>query len=72
MKPRPAGSWCSSSGTTDSYVPFEAMDGQQAIDQLDAAAFDVLVLDLMMRHADSFGVLDHIIETQPRMVEKTL
>jgi two-component system response regulator PilR (NtrC family) len=56
----------------DGFETLEAMDGQHAIEQLDAGPFDVLVLDLMMPRVDGFGVLDHIIETQPRMIEKTL
>jgi CheY-like chemotaxis protein len=54
------------------FQPVEATDGQHAIEQLDAAEFDALVLDLMMPRVDGFGVIDHLIETQPRMMEKTV
>ena len=54
------------------FDPVEAIDGQHAIEQLDAAEFDAVVLDLMMPRVDGFGVVEHLIETQPRMLEKTL
>lgn len=49
-----------------------AVDGAAAIECLDASQFDAMVLDLMMPHVDGFGVVDHLVETQPRMVEKTV
>jgi CheY-like chemotaxis protein len=49
-----------------------ANDGQDAIEQLDEGKFDALVLDLMMPRVDGFGVVEHLIETQPRMMEKTV
>lgn len=52
--------------------PVEASDGQYAIEQLDAGEFDAVVLDLMMPRVDGFGVVEHLIETQPRMIEKTV
>ncbi len=54
------------------FDPVEAADGQYAIEQLDAGPFDVLVLDLMMPRVDGFGVVNHLIETQPRMMERTV
>jgi len=54
------------------FEPFEATDGQHAIEQLDARPFDALVLDLMMPRVDGFGVVEHLIDTQPRMMEKTV
>jgi DNA-binding response OmpR family regulator len=54
------------------FESLQATDGQNAIEQLDAAEFDVLVLDLMMPRVDGFGVIAHLIETQPRMMEKTV
>jgi CheY-like chemotaxis protein len=54
------------------FDAFEATDGQHAIEQLDTASFDALVLDLMMPRVDGFGVVNHLIETQPGMIEKTV
>lgn len=54
------------------FDPVEATDGQDAIEQLDAEPFEVLVLDLMMPRVDGFGVVDHLIETKPDMVERTV
>ena len=54
------------------FDPVEASDGRHAIEKLDAGAFDAVVLDLMMPRVDGFGVVDHLIETQPRMIEKTV
>lgn len=54
------------------FDPVEAIDGQHAIEELDAGEFDAVVLDLMMPRVDGFGVVEHLIETQPRMLEKTL
>ncbi|HYC91184.1 MAG TPA: response regulator [Thermoanaerobaculia bacterium] len=54
------------------FDPVEASDGQHAIERLDAGRFDAVVLDLMMPRVDGFGVVEHLIETQPRMMEKTV
>lgn len=52
--------------------PVPASDGAAAIECLDAGPFDAMVLDLMMPRVDGFGVVEHLAETQPRMVEKTV
>jgi CheY-like chemotaxis protein len=54
------------------FETVEATDGQHAIEQLDADSFDALVLDLMMPRVDGFGVVNHLIATQPEMMEKTV
>ena len=54
------------------FVAIEANDGQHAIEHLDSAEFDAIVLDLMMPRIDGFGVINHLIETRPRMMEKTI
>lgn len=54
------------------FEAIEATDGRQAIEQLESDRFDAVVLDLMMPHVDGFGVINHLIETQPRMMEKTI
>jgi CheY-like chemotaxis protein len=56
----------------EGFDPFEAVDGQDAIEQLDAGPFDALVLDLMMPRVDGFGVVKHLIDSHPGMVEKTV
>lgn len=52
------------------FETVEAMDGSEAIERLDRETFDAVVLDLMMPRVDGFGVVDHVIATQPRMIEK--
>lgn len=52
------------------FHPVEATDGQHAIEKLDSEQFDAVVLDLMMPRVDGFGVVDHLIEKKPWMVEK--
>ena len=54
------------------FDPQEANDGQEAIERLDGGQYDALVLDLMMPRVDGFGVVDHLIETKPEMMEKTI
>lgn len=54
------------------FEPIEATDGQHAIEQLDSGSFDAVVLDLMMPRVDGFGVVEHLIDTQPHMMEKTV
>ncbi|HEV7919577.1 MAG TPA: response regulator [Thermoanaerobaculia bacterium] len=54
------------------FQPFEATDGEDAITQLEAERFDAVVLDLMMPRVDGFGVIEHLIRSQPQMVEKTI
>ncbi len=49
-----------------------ASDGQRAIDTLAGERFDALVLDLMMPRVDGFGVLRHLVSTQPELVPKTI
>lgn len=49
-----------------------ATDGRDAIEKLDAGSFDAVLLDLMMPRVDGFGVIDHLIATQPSMVERTV
>jgi two-component system chemotaxis response regulator CheY len=54
------------------FVSSEAVDGRDAIEQLDSHQFDAIVLDLMMPRVDGFGVVEHLIATQPDMIEKTV
>ncbi|HEY0143020.1 MAG TPA: response regulator [Thermoanaerobaculia bacterium] len=54
------------------FETVEAADGQYAIEQLAEGSFDALVLDLMMPRVDGFGVINHLIEARPAMMEKTV
>lgn len=54
------------------YTTTEASDGQEAIERLGREDFAAVVLDLMMPRVDGFGVVSHMIENRPDMVEKTV
>jgi two-component system, NtrC family, response regulator PilR len=54
------------------FAVTEARDGQDAIELLTAHEFDAIVLDLMMPRVDGFGVVEHLIDRKPRMMEKTV
>ena len=54
------------------FQPVQATDGVEAIECLDENRFDAVVLDLMMPRVDGFGVVQHLSETQPAMIEKTV
>lgn len=49
-----------------------ARDGVEAIERLDAGQYAVLVLDLMMPRVDGYGVLQHLQQAQPRMLNCTI
>lgn len=44
----------------DGYSVDSCFDGGEAIDFLDAADYDAVILDIMMPHIDGFGVLRHL------------
>lgn len=55
------------------FETVEAADGAEAIEQLDGGQrFDAIVLDLMMPRVDGFGVVEHLIATDPQVVEKVV
>lgn len=54
------------------FEAVEASDGAEAIERLDGGEFDAVVLDLMMPKVDGFGVVEHLIEKLPGMIEKTV
>ena len=49
-----------------------ARDGQEAIDRLDADAYRVILLDLMMPRVDGYGVLQHIKAHHPELLRCTI
>lgn len=46
--------------SADGYSVDSCFDGNEAIEYLDAAEYDAVILDIMMPHTDGFGVLSHI------------
>ncbi len=46
--------------TADGYSVDTCFDGAEAVDYLDAADYDAVILDIMMPKLDGFGVLRHI------------
>ena len=49
-----------------------ARDGEEAIERLDHAHYDVVVLDLMMPRVDGYGVLRHMQEHHPDQLRCTI
>jgi DNA-binding response OmpR family regulator len=49
-----------------------AVDGVEAIQCLDRDGYDVIVLDLMMPRIDGYGVLQHMKEHHPELLECTI
>lgn len=46
--------------SADGYCVDSCFDGSEAIEYLDAAEYDAVILDIMMPHTDGFGVLSHL------------
>ncbi len=46
--------------SADGYSVDSCFDGNEAIEYLDAAEYDAVILDIMMPHTDGFGVLSHL------------
>ncbi|MBI2409188.1 MAG: Flp pilus assembly complex ATPase component TadA [Gemmatimonadetes bacterium] len=44
----------------EGFICFEAADGVQALDEIDRAAPDIVVLDLNLPRLDGYGVLSHL------------
>ena len=49
-----------------------ARDGEEAIRQIDRDGYNVILLDLMMPRVDGFAVLEHIRQTQPDKIPRTI
>ena len=49
-----------------------ARDGEEAIERLDHADYDVVVLDLMMPRVDGYGVVRHIEQHHPERLGRTI
>jgi len=54
------------------YRVVQASDGNEAIKRLDDDGYAAVVLDLMMPHANGFDVLDHLAQTNPLLIGKTV
>ena len=50
----------------------QASDGAEAIEQVAATEFDVIVLDLLMPNVDGFEVLDHLRARHPHLLKRTI
>ena len=49
--------------TSDGYCVDSCYNGSEAIDFLETADYDVVILDIMMPEVDGFGVLHHMRNT---------
>ena len=49
-----------------------ARDGGDAIDKIDAKDYDVILLDLMMPRVDGFAVLQHMHDSHPDLLTRTI
>lgn len=56
----------------DGFAVEAASDGQQAIQMIDDAEYDFVVLDLMMPKVDGFGVLRHLEERHPALLRSVI
>ena len=58
--------------TRSGFLVETAVDGEDAIEKLSRERYDGLVLDLMMPRTDGFGVLQHLVNSNPNMIAKTV
>jgi CheY-like chemotaxis protein len=48
-----------------------AVDGESAIQRIESASFDCILLDLMLPHLSGFDVLRHLILRRPDLLQRT-
>ncbi|MFN2442261.1 MAG: response regulator transcription factor [Thermoanaerobaculia bacterium] len=58
--------------TREGFAVEAACDGQQAIQMIDDAEYDFVVLDLMMPKVDGFGVLRHLKQSHPDLLRSVI
>jgi len=56
----------------DGFEVETASDGQEGIDHLAGASYDVLVLDLMMPRVNGLGVLQYLDGADPELIRHTV
>ena len=56
----------------DGFAVEAASDGHEAIQMIDRADYDFVVLDLMMPRVDGFGVLRHLRERHPELLPNVI
>ncbi|HUR79514.1 MAG TPA: response regulator [Thermoanaerobaculia bacterium] len=54
-----------------SYTVTIAADGESAIQRIEAASYDCILLDLMLPHLSGFDVLRHLILRRPDLLKRT-
>ncbi|HEY0590530.1 MAG TPA: response regulator [Thermoanaerobaculia bacterium] len=56
----------------DGYDVESARDGKEAIEKLEADAYDFVILDLMMPRVDGFGVLRYLKKHRPERLSSVI
>lgn len=54
------------------YSVSSARDGQEAIEKLEEAPFDGMLLDLMMPRVDGFGVIEYLKAARPEFLRRVV
>ena len=50
----------------------EAVDGQQAVDKLDANDYSVVLLDIVLPKMSGTAVMEHLLKTDPGKLERVI
>lgn len=58
--------------TRQGFAVETAADGQEGIERISDASYDVLVLDLMMPRVSGLGVLQYLDRTHPDLINRTV